>query len=178
MWVNGAILDLTGDVPVVVEEACGACKSMVSQLRKWGDGMMCRACYEQALKARTDELNAWLESVGLKGCAFCGKVREDPREFHFDHIDMFTKEGSVGEMLFSGADMEVIKAEVRRCQLLCVDCHAIVTKAERGLGFMYLKRFGKRRVDGLGRDEYMMVMPAIYEAIKQMRGREAGLGGK
>lgn len=172
-WLDGAILDLTGDVPVVVEEACGSCKSMVSQLRQWGEKMVCRSCYDIAYEKRMIEFNAWLESVGLKGCAFCGKVRKDPREFHFDHVDMFTKEDSVGFMMYRGEDIEAIKREAQKCQLLCIPCHAIVTKAERGLGFMYVKRYGKRRDDGLGRDDYMTVMPAIYAAIKAMRAREA-----
>lgn len=176
-WLDGAILDLTGDVPVMVEKVCEKCNETVPQLRRWGETMVCRNCYEDAFEVRKHEFNAWLETVGLKGCAFCGKTRDDPRDFHFDHIDMFTKEDSVGSMLFIGEEMGKIKEEVMKCQLLCIPCHAIVTKAERGLGFMYAKRYGKRRDNGLDRDEYTSVMSSIYAAIKAMRAREAGQGG-
>jgi len=193
--VEGVVLDLTGAEPVVVvaapvakeetqtvkelfdstvasmKKSCEQCGChMYSHLRVWGDKRICPECYAQVYPAHRDELNRWMDATGLKGCAFCGKARTNPSGFHFDHINMFDKSGAVGRMLFDGVALDRIKEEIQKCQLLCLCCHAIVTKMEVRLGFTHLKVKRWRRVPGVSKEEYSHKMAEVYEYIKALRG--------
>lgn len=171
-------MDLTQeDMQAIVDSMKQTCNRCGNEdyypLRKWSDEKVCPTCYDIAFREHCVVFNEWLRSMGIKGCAFCGKVRDNPSGFHFDHVNMFDKDSSVGNLLFEGANMDVIKAEIHKCQLLCIGCHAIVTKMENRLGFTYLKR-KKRRETNVTREDYMPVMTGVYEFIKKLRGRGGG----
>lgn len=197
--VEGAVLDLTGDEPVLIvpkaapieekrtvqeliastiasmKKTCEQCGcEMYSNLRIWGGKKICPECYAQVYPAHRDELNRWMEAVGLKGCAFCGKPRTNPSGFHFDHINMFEKSGAVGRMLFDGVALDRIKEEIQKCQLLCLCCHAIVTKMEVRLGFTHLKVKRWRPRTDVSKGDYSEKMGEVYEYIKALRGRGGG----
>ena len=200
--VEGAVLDLTGDAPVVVapppppvateetqsvqdlfastvasmKKSCDHCGCAVySHLRIWGEQKICPECYAQVYPAHRDELNRWMETAGLKGCAFCGKPRANPSGFHFDHVNMFEKSGTVCRMLFDGAAIDKIKEEIQKCQLLCLCCHAIVTKMEVRLGFTHLKVKRWRRRTDVSKEEYTEKMGEVYSYIKALRGGHMGI---
>ena len=65
------------------------------------------------------------------GCSQCG-YKEHYAALHFDHIDPTTKhhqaKGSAFHNLWS---IKRLKAELRKCQILCANCHAIKTYNER-----------------------------------------------
>ena len=227
--VEGAVLDLTGDAPVVVvgelvetaveeppvvekplrikvekpvhtkvekiedvalthEEILaivGAMKQTCNRcgiedyfpLRKWGEEKVCPDCYDIVYPPHMKALNDWMESVGLKECAFCGKERTNPSRFHFDHINMFEKKDAVGRMLFDGESLDKIKEEIQKCQLLCIGCHAIVTKMENKFGFTYLKSKRRKRQTNVRKEDYMPRMTEVYSLIKGLRGRGGEAGG-
>jgi hypothetical protein len=157
-----------------MRQTCNHCGVEVYHaLRKWGGQNVCSTCYDIEFDKHCIVFNNWLREEGIKGCAFCGKVRINPSEFHFDHVNMFEKKGTVGTMLFDGVNMDTIKEEVKKCQLLCVGCHAIVTKMENRLGFTYLKR-KKRRQTTVKREDYMPIMSRVYDLIKEIRGGGGG----
>ena len=219
MVVEGAILDLTGEEPVIVmgelvetpvvvtdavvetpsvtkvdvtiteDEFCEIIYSMrrscdrcgvevYCALRKWGCQTICTACYDVVYPPHKKALNDWMETVGLKGCAFCEKPRINPSEFHFDHVNMFEKKNTVGRMLFDGVDMDKIIEEIGKCQLLCTDCHAIVTKLEVRLGFTQLKSRRYKRKTGVRKGDYNERMGEVYSLIKKLRGRGGGYEAK
>lgn len=201
--VEGAVLDLTGDQPVLVvtsepvvekkedimskddmvamiiamKKSCDRCGADVySALRKWGTSRICRGCYAEVFPPHCAALNQWMTKVGLVECAFCKKPRVNPSEFHFDHINMFKKEDTVCRMLFDGEDLDAIKAEIQKCQLLCICCHAMVTKFERKLGFIQLKNRRCKRRTGVKKEDYMPIMSGIYSLIKELRGGGGSYG--
>lgn len=217
--VEGAILDLTGDEPVILRgepvetpvvvtdtvvkppvpksdpvilshdeiceiidsmrQTCNRCGAGVyCGLRKWGDQKVCTSCYDVVYPPHKKALNDWMESMGLKECAFCGKPRINPSEFHFDHVNMFEKGNTVGRMLFDGVELDKIIAEIGKCQLLCTDCHAIVTKLEVRLGFTQLKSRRYKRKSGVRKEDYNERMSEVYSLIKARRGRGGVDGAK
>lgn len=159
-----------------LHKKCDECAEIDCTSRTWGEKSVCQSCYTRLLEERSQQMNEYLESKGLKGCKFCDKPRVNPSDFHFDHVNMFTKSGSVGNMLFNGADIDVIKAEIDKCQLLCVSCHALVTKMEREYGFIYLKHPSRKHDIGLSEADYDEYMADVYKIIREMRG-SAGGGG-
>ena len=215
--VEGAVLDLTGEEPVVVvgelvetavesppvkevgeqqqeviltedelrdmilsmRQSCNHCGVEVYHaLRKWSDQKVCSSCYDGVFEKHCIVFNDWLRAEGIKGCAFCGKERINPSEFHFDHVNMFEKKGTVGNMLFDGVNMDTIKEEVKKCQLLCVSCHAIVTKMEVRLGFTQLKSRRYNRKTGVRKEDYNERMGKVYSLIKELRGQDGVDGSK
>ncbi len=193
--MEGAILDLTGPEPVFVaatqqaeivtkpelsdsdlvdiikgwSKHCARCNRDVYTMRVWGDGTVCGECYNVVYPLHRDALEAWVREAGPKECAFCGKVRGNPSDFHYDHVNMFKKTGTVGRMLFDGVALERIKEEIRKCQLLCIDCHAIVTKMEHHLGFVYVKKYKQQRDNGYNRGDYDVIMSRVYGIIKRIK---------
>jgi hypothetical protein len=205
--VEGAVLDLTGEEPVIVmgelvetpveapsapkeddvilsddeiceiingmRQSCDRCGVEVyCALRKWGDQNICSSCYDVVYPPHKKALNDWMETAGLKGCAFCEKPRINPSEFHFDHVNMFEKQNAVGRMLFDGVDLDKIIEEIGKCQLLCTDCHAIVTKLEVRLGFTQLKSRRYKRKTNVRKEDYNERMGKVYSLIKKLRGRD------
>ena len=95
---------------------------------------------------------------------------------------MFSKVNSVMDMVNAGEPEEAIKAEIAKCQLLCVDCHMVVTRFELRRGFMH-KKTKLNRVIAAGEDatdlckelydEYDVVMTKMYPLIRA-KVREVG----
>ena len=56
------------------------------------------------------------------GCASCG-YKDNPDILHFHHRDPNTKVNNVSRMLGKNHSMEKIKAEIEKCDLLCISCH-------------------------------------------------------
>jgi 5-methylcytosine-specific restriction endonuclease McrA len=90
-------------------------------------------------KRRETRMNEALNFLGAK-CTRCGSSEK----LEFDHIDPQSKLSNVTTLLHGRADK--FWAEVRKCQLLCTDCHndkSILElgnkKAEHGSSSMYRK---------------------------------------
>jgi len=65
----------------------------------------------------------WLDRYKIaKGCAECG-YNEAPEALHFDHIDPSNKRNIVSGMY--GYKLKTLMEEVRKCRVLCANCHAI-----------------------------------------------------
>ena len=64
-----------------------------------------------------------------RGCATCG-YRGHPDALHYDHLPEHIKEGGISKMI-RNQNWQQIKAEMEKCQVLCANCHAIVTAERR-----------------------------------------------
>jgi hypothetical protein len=65
-------------------------------------------------------------------CAKCGCI---PTIFEFDHIDPTTKEFTLGKKW--SVDEETYYNELKKCQILCKECHNRKTAEEKG--YQYVK---------------------------------------
>lgn len=54
-------------------------------------------------------------------------------------IIVFYKVGSVCDMIKNGDDIELIYAELDKCQSVCINCHHKITFIEQKLGFTKAK---------------------------------------
>lgn len=74
-------------------------------------------------RASRDRKQAWLNGLKDKPCKDC-KRRYPPECMDFDHVK--GKRGGIGTM--AGLRREVILAEIKKCELVCANCHRIRTK--------------------------------------------------
>ena len=73
----------------------------------------------------------------LKGCAHCG-FKEHPAALQFDHLNPITKHRSLRTALTPYATKrsmihlawDAMKNEIRQCQILCANCHAVKSYKE------------------------------------------------
>ena len=63
-------------------------------------------------------------------CKVCG-VRFNPHAMEFDHRDPDLKYKNISVLVGTGADIEVLKEEISKCDILCSNCHQIRTITER-----------------------------------------------
>lgn len=61
----------------------------------------------------------------MVGCKFCG-YKENVLALQFDHINPKEKSFSLSQG-YRSKGMDKLKKEIRKCQVLCANCHAIKT---------------------------------------------------
>lgn len=129
----------------------------------------CSACCKRDMDAKFIHLMEYIDKKGMNKCNFCGVARgDDCTGFHFDHLNMFLKMGTIGSMMRNSSEIDEILAEVDKCQLLCISCHLLVTKIEMRYGFTRRKirlTRGEGDLDALIAD-YDRIMIPVYEEIK------------
>lgn len=111
-----------------------------------------------------------------KPCRFCRRVEVKK---NFDHVNMFNKSGSVGIMVMRGCCETELLKEIEKCQILCVDCHRIVTAYERRCRFTQRKTEILRsggRLDVIA-TEYDMIMTPFYEWMERVGGANVAAAG-
>ena len=62
----------------------------------------------------------------MKGCAVCG-YKEHHVALHYNHIDPSTKVRNVSR----AASVKAVKEEIRKCEVLCANCHAVKSLEEK-----------------------------------------------
>ncbi len=62
-------------------------------------------------------------------CGHCGI--DDIRVLEFNHLNRETKEFTIATMLKNNMDWDLILKEIAKCEILCANCHKIVTDTER-----------------------------------------------
>ena len=64
----------------------------------------------------------------FKGCSHCG-YKDNPAALQFHHVDPSTKVENVSTIRRSSwSQWKKIKAEIRKCIVLCANCHSIETQ--------------------------------------------------
>ena len=168
-------VDTVTEILKSMENTCSDCNVVkFYPLWSWQNLTLCNKCHRTRFVLIEEEIKQYMIEKGHTHCAFCNKDRLDRHEFHFDHINMFTKIGSVGKMMYSGTSVELIKAEIDKCQLLCTSCHAAVTHFERKFGFIREKRQLKKNPKPDIMERYNTYMGAVYAALR-LRGGGGGL---
>lgn len=77
------------------------------------------------------------ESRGAK-CQFCG-YSKCQKALHFHHIDPTTKKFGISDAICSAYSKEEIEAEIKKCVLICANCHI-----ETHDGLINIEEFGAK----------------------------------
>jgi len=71
------------------------------------------------------EVYSFLMEEAKDGCVTCGE--KDFRCLQFNHIDRSTKTNNISNMIRYSRPLLEIKQEIKKCEILCANCHAKVT---------------------------------------------------
>lgn len=87
---------------------------------------------EYKSKIRRKTRIACLRYLAQKGCGVCGC--KDPRVLEFDHLDPRKKKGSIATLISQGYSWanEKLRKEIRKCRVLCANCHRLHTIEQQG----------------------------------------------
>lgn len=95
--------------------------------------LTCRKC--ESIRARgyntkrRERRRKWLDKIKLsKGCELCG-YKVHPAALHFDHIDPDKKLFGIGSNI--GTNLKRLFQEIRKCRVLCANCHSVHTSKEK-----------------------------------------------
>lgn len=64
-----------------------------------------------------------------RGCADCGIT--DYRVLEFDHLPQFKKVANVSDLVRANKSYDVILREIRKCDVVCANCHRLRTVYRR-----------------------------------------------
>lgn len=83
-------------------------------------------------KIRSRARVAALRYLAKKGCESCGC--HDPRVLEFDHLDPKKKHKTISLLISQGYSWssDVVRREVRKCRVLCANCHRLHTVIQQG----------------------------------------------
>jgi len=149
---------------------CSHCRVQTTSSR---DDTLCFMCYK--LRDASPEIRELIIKAYNAPCSFCSRI--DGLK-HFDHINIFNKKTEI--LNLANTSLQEIQEEISKCQLLCKECHAKVTKHEHTTGFIRKKiqlnkliKKGKQVEDKRKQleIEYENIFTAFYESLK-------GSGGK
>lgn len=71
-----------------------------------------------------------LEYLQENPCVMCGQ--DDPIVLDFDHIDPSTKTKGISKMLSGHYGWNKISEEIKKCRVLCANCHRRHTYLQQG----------------------------------------------
>lgn len=138
-------------IVVTVEGICATCTSS-RMCTDVSGALLCFMCYK--LRNADPEVDRYIREAYKGPCSLCGIVA---KSYHYDHINMFDKSACILDLAYETID--VIAAELARCQLVCVPCHAVITAAEARLGYLKKKR-GLKKAERAGKN--IGVLRATY----------------
>ena len=130
---------------------CPKCKTKKSRSEFWArksrqDGLQawCQSCsargknraYRKNPQHYKDRVTTARHAVRTKlleylldhPCKKCGE--DDPIVLDFDHVNRASKEVAISNMIRGGFAWERILAEIKKCQVLCANCHRRKTARE------------------------------------------------
>ncbi len=126
-------------------KTCIICKETKQILEMVTNRNRCKKCHtiQQRLWRKTEKGKAYTKQMSKKRkqvrfrlkvlskscCRVCGE--SDISVLEFDHIDPTTKKHNISKMVKVCMPISEIKEEMRKCQILCFNCHVKKTKLER-----------------------------------------------
>lgn len=108
-----------------------------------GKRPQCRACNRLQVVERLKAVTEWIDAYKMeRGCADCGWCVH-PHALEFDHRPGEVKLGHVSKLRHR-ASIELIAAEVQKCDVVCANCHRLRTvrrgDAAKGAGWDLRRR--------------------------------------
>lgn len=82
---------------------------------------------KQINKRWQEEFIEWYNELKQKPCTDCNK-KFDPVCMQWDHLPKYDKIEGVGKLARTTWSKEKVLEEIKKCELVCANCHALRTK--------------------------------------------------
>jgi transposase len=112
------------DKPSAVVRECGRHGWVTFVATGRAGHVRCGRCNAEAVAERRRQVKRLLIAECGGGCLLCGFAEYDGA-LQFHHVDPTTKAFQIGGRGLTRS-LEVLRTEVRKCVLLCANCHAMV----------------------------------------------------
>jgi hypothetical protein len=100
--------------------------------KKWSQTENGKIYYRNLARRKRKKRCLFTQRVKLRyGCSECG-YKKCATSLHFDHIDPTTKKNVVSKLVKQS--MKQLKNEMRKCRILCANCHGEHTEEQRKEG--------------------------------------------
>lgn len=73
---------------------------------------------------RRNKIKDFFNNLKKAPCTDC-KIEYDPFVMEFDHLGDEKKEGNISQMVGRGVSVPVILKEIKKCELVCSNCHRL-----------------------------------------------------
>ena len=80
-----------------------------------------KEAYIERAKVHKNKLREYVKELKNNPCTDCGTTYPY-YVMHFDHLS--DKVDGINKMVANGVSMEVLQAEIAKCELVCANCHA------------------------------------------------------
>ena len=97
--------------------------------KKNGVASYCKACLKEYLYARRRAQKAKIDLIKAVPCLDCGS-EFPPEVMEFDHV-RGKKSFTISQMYAFYKPWKVVQEELRKCDLVCANCHRIRTKRRK-----------------------------------------------
>lgn len=136
-------------------DQCHVCHPLSrNSFRQWKDENLCVDCFRKRdLHEHINDMwlcvRQWQMKKKYTKCEMCHlkvlslKNKTTPvvkAQYEFDHTNFWDKEHSISTMIKKGHEWSNIELELKKCRVLCLQCHSWVTAAEYLSGYIDLKR--------------------------------------
>ncbi len=161
--------------------------------RRWERDYYCLICFEndskiqiEILKRKQLIMDYCIDSNQVQ-CALCKIIVIDIQrksmvvKCEMDHKRIFDKLFSIGDYIFTNdprISAETVLEECVKCRVLCICCHAIVTRLETSTGMIALKtlitkRLKRKAVQGdFNMDLSEQTVESLYKMMEELEKRE------
>jgi hypothetical protein len=156
-----------------LNKTCSQCNNIIINIQNntcktWKKEILCDKCWCMHSNCR-NLLWQQIKAYKLIQCNVCLKIQTfDEERFHYDHLNMFNKGESICNMVNEGYDIKEIYNEIDKCQILCLNCHHIITNIERKFNFIRFKcnlkiQLNNNEITEPEMDETMLKCQHIYD---------------
>ena len=94
---------------------------------------------EKCTDRRNDVCIKLLKYLSDKKCEICGF--NDIRALEFDHINPNEKNDTISNLLYAKMNWDAAVEEMKKCRILCSNCHSIHTAEQQGHRKMRLAKY-------------------------------------
>ena len=153
------------------QNKCYDCGKILTDIYKnttrlWKNNTLCDFCW-CLYNTERDKIWDKIEKYKKIQCCLCHIRKEyNEQRFHYDHISMFNKSDSICNMVNEGTNIDLIYEELDKCQILCINCHHIITYIENKYPFTRIKQNLTKNLNNNSiSNEYYIDQCILYDKI-------------
>ena len=109
---------------------CKDCKKLYDNWYYWKRSYSYKIRKREISKARRKKILAYIKSIALeRWCCICW-YNKHIAALQFHHRNQLSKKDAVSELIRKWYSLDKIKEEIDKCDVVCANCHLIITSEQ------------------------------------------------